>query len=70
MLYSSHVLDVVERVCARVLILDRGTLIADGSPAELMSSTHEHTLEDVFRRVTQADDVEPRVQRMLDGMRA
>lgn len=68
-LYSSHVLDVVERVCARVLILDHGTLIADGSPAALMSSTHERTLEDVFRRVTQADEVEPRLHRMLDGLR-
>ena len=68
-LYSSHVLEVVERVCARVLILDHGKLIADGSPADLMTSTHEHTLEDVFRRVTQADDVEPRVDRILGGLR-
>jgi ABC-2 type transport system ATP-binding protein len=68
-LYSSHVLEVVERVCARVLILDHGTLIADDSPAALMSSTHEHTLEDVFRRVTQADDVEPRLNRILGGLR-
>ena len=68
-LYSSHVLDVVERVCARVLILNHGTLIADDSPAALMSSTHEHTLEDVFRRVTQADDVEPRLNRILGGLR-
>ena len=68
-LYSSHVLEVVERVCARVLILDRGTLIADGSPSELMTSTHEHTLEDVFRQVTQADDVEPRLARILNGLR-
>lgn len=68
-LYSSHVLEVVERVCARVLILDHGTLIADGSPSALMTSTHEQTLEDVFRRVTQADDVEPRLIRILDGLR-
>ena len=30
-LYSSHVLDVVERVCDRVLIIEEGRLIADGS---------------------------------------
>ena len=68
-LYSSHVLEVVERVCARVLILDHGTLMADGSPSELMTSRHEHTLEDVFRQVTQADDVEPRLRMLLDGLR-
>jgi ABC-2 type transport system ATP-binding protein len=67
-LYSSHVLEVVERVCARVLILNRGTIIADGSPAELKSATHESTLEDVFRQVTQADDVEPRVARIMSGL--
>jgi ABC-2 type transport system ATP-binding protein len=69
-LYSSHVLDVVERVCARVLILDRGAIIADGSPEELMAGSHERTLEDVFREVTHAERVEPRVASMLDGLKA
>ena len=67
-LYSSHVLDVVERVCARVLILAKGAIIADGSPDELKSRTDERTLEDVFRQVTHADDVQPRVARMLVGL--
>jgi ABC-2 type transport system ATP-binding protein len=67
-LYSSHVLDVVERVCARVLILDRGVLIADGSPDELKASTHERTLEDVFRQVTRSDDVAPRIARIMEGL--
>ena len=40
-LYSSHVLDVVERFCHRVLILDQGKLIADGSPGELKARTKE-----------------------------
>jgi len=67
-LYSSHVLEVVERVCARVLILHRGALIADGSPDELKSTTHRSTLEDVFRQVTDADDVEPRVAKIMSGL--
>jgi ABC-2 type transport system ATP-binding protein len=67
-LYSSHVLDVVERVCARVLILSKGAIIADGSPDELKARTDERTLEDVFRQVTRADDVAPRVNQMLQGI--
>jgi ABC-2 type transport system ATP-binding protein len=67
-LYSSHVLEVVERVCARVLILNRGRIIADGSPEDLKSATHESTLEDVFRQVTGADDVAPRVARIMSGL--
>lgn len=67
-LYSSHVLDVVERVCARVLILAKGAIIADGSPEELKARTDERTLEDVFRQVTHADHVGPRVTKMLQGL--
>ena len=36
--YSSHILDVVERVCDRVLIIDRGTLVVDGAPTPLSPS--------------------------------
>ena len=38
-LYSSHVLDVVERVCDRALIIHEGRLIADGSLESLKAST-------------------------------
>ena len=33
--YSSHILDVVERVCDRVIIIDKGRLLVDGRPDEL-----------------------------------
>src|SRR5947209_6535364 len=32
---STHILPEVESVCARVVILDRGRIIAEGAPAEL-----------------------------------
>ena len=67
-LYSSHVLDVVERVCARVLILNRGNLIADGSPEEHKAATRGSTQEDVFREVTHSQSIEPRIARILDGL--
>jgi ABC-2 type transport system ATP-binding protein len=51
-LYSSHVLDVVEKICDRVLIIHQGHLIAQGSVDELRSSTGQDTLEDVFRSLT------------------
>src|ERR1017187_7653873 len=34
--YSSHILDVVERVCDRVIIIDKGRMLVDGRPAELL----------------------------------
>ena len=67
-LYSSHVLEVVERVCDRVLILNRGSIIADGSPEALKAGAHGATLEDVFRQVTHAADAGPRVEQILAGL--
>lgn len=48
--YSSHVLDVVERLCDRVLILSNGELVADGSPRSLIDAHQGQTLEQVFQR--------------------
>lgn len=56
-LYTSHLLDVVERVCDRMAILAGGKLVALGSLDELRQRSGEDgTLEQVFRAVTQAAD--------------
>ena len=55
-LYISHVLEVVERVCDRVIVLAKGVVVADASPAELTRMTELPTLEHVFAQlVHQAD---------------
>lgn len=69
-LYSSHVLDVVEKICDRVLIIHQGSLIADSTPEELKASTHASTLEEVFRRLTHAVDVDPGVSRIVAALRS
>ncbi|MFO0981870.1 MAG: ABC transporter ATP-binding protein [Planctomycetota bacterium] len=57
--YCSHQLDVVERVCHRVVILNRGRIEADGEPEELIRRSRESSLEAVFRELTsQADFAE------------
>jgi ABC-2 type transport system ATP-binding protein len=66
--YSSHVLDVVERICTRVLIIDKGRLVADGSPDALKTQAHETSLEAVFRDLTDAESAEPRVAQILQGL--
>jgi ABC-2 type transport system ATP-binding protein len=69
-LYSSHVLDVVERFCDRVLIIDHGNLIADGSPDELKARTHASSLEGVFRDLTHAVSAAPSVLKILEALRS
>jgi ABC-2 type transport system ATP-binding protein len=48
--FSSHVMAFVERVCTRVLILRRGVAVADGAPAELraLSGLGAAPFDDVF----------------------
>jgi ABC-2 type transport system ATP-binding protein len=58
-LLSSHLLHLVEEVCSRVIIMDRGRKIADGTFAELASradlATAGSSLEQIFLRVTGHD---------------
>jgi ABC-2 type transport system ATP-binding protein len=54
-LFSSHRLDVVEKVCERVVILHRGKVVADGRLAALRND-RTPTLEGVFAEVTQQED--------------
>lgn len=50
---TSHVLEVVERLCDRVAIIDKGRIVRTGSMHELRGGTE--SLEDVFVRVVGAE---------------
>jgi ABC-2 type transport system ATP-binding protein len=58
--YSSHILDVVERVCDRVIIIDRGRLRLDGKPDELVAASGAGTLEKLFTQLTGGNELEQR----------
>lgn len=47
-LLSTHVMQEVEAICGRVLILKRGKLIADASPAEVKSRYEAANIEEAF----------------------
>jgi ABC-2 type transport system ATP-binding protein len=56
-LFSSHRLDVVERVCSRVAILHHGKIVAQNTVAGLRESlAASESLEDVFAHVTKQED--------------
>lgn len=50
---TSHVLEVVERLCTRVAIIAEGKLVVDSDMSELRSNSE--TLEDIFVRVVGAE---------------
>jgi ABC-2 type transport system ATP-binding protein len=55
-LYISHVLEVVELVCHRVIVIAKGKILADAAPAELKSSLALANLESVFAQLVQQQD--------------
>ena len=50
--YSSHIMDVVEKISDRIIIIDKGEVKADGSFEELKSRAHEGSLENIFTSLT------------------
>lgn len=53
---STHILEEVDEVCTRAVIVTRGKVVADGTPAELRSSgggSSSRSLAEVFRALTQ-----------------
>lgn len=65
-LYSSHVLEVVEKVATSVLILRKGKVAAHDSVSNLRAMMAEQSLEGVFSQLTQADDSALAAQRILE----
>lgn len=50
--FTTHYMEEAERVADRVAIIDRGTIITEGSPGELMNQTNTGSLEDAFLSLT------------------
>ncbi len=55
-IYCSHILDVVERVCDRAVILDRGVVVADSPTSELTAAGKR--LEETFHQLVTTDDID------------
>jgi len=56
--FTTHVLDVVERLCDEVAIIDHGRIVAQGTLDEIRRQRevgHDATLEDVFLNLVSAD---------------
>lgn len=69
-LYCSHVLDVVERLCDRAMILNKGRTVAVGSIEELRAQTQGTTLDEVFRSVATEIDPAERARELLAALAA
>jgi ABC-2 type transport system ATP-binding protein len=69
-LYSSHVLDVLEKSCTRVLILSKGRVAAYDTVERLREQTRELSLEGIFGRLAQDQDCKQVAGNLLEAMQA
>jgi len=57
MVYTSHNMRDVEEICNRVLFLNKGQIIAEGTPQAVIDQFQQKSLEDVFIQVARSGDL-------------
>ena len=50
--YSSHIMEVVEKLSDRIILINDGNIVADGNFSELKKSSKEGSLEEIFNQLT------------------
>ena len=51
-IFSTHILEEVDAACSRAVIIDRGAIVADGTPGDLREQSGTDSLHDLFRNLT------------------
>ena len=55
-LISTHLLEEAETVCSRIILMNRGKIMADGSCAEIIARSGGKTLAEAFRKLTASEE--------------
>lgn len=53
--YSSHIMEVVEKISDRIILINNGSIVADGTFSQLKEQSHEGNLENIFNQLTGFD---------------
>ena len=64
--YSSHIMDVVEKISDRIILINQGKVIADGSYEELSQGKDTTSLEQLFTFLTGKSDHSQRAGKIID----
>ena len=68
-IYSSHVLEVTEKICTKVIILHEGRIVANDSVANLRTLMHLPSLVEIFRQLVAHEDTEAVARAIVGIMR-
>jgi ABC-2 type transport system ATP-binding protein len=66
--FCSHVLEVVERVCSRIVIINNGRAIADGTPNAIAAQAGARSLEEAFVTLTGTRDTAQVTHELLEAL--
>ncbi|PQA60042.1 ABC transporter ATP-binding protein [Siphonobacter curvatus] len=66
--YSSHIMDVVEKISDRIVIINQGQVIANGSFEELKAQAHSGSLERIFQGLTGDDTTQSKASEFLQAL--
>ncbi len=69
-LYSSHVLEVTEKICTRVIIIHRGRIVANDSVENLRNLMKVPSLEKIFGELAVEEDTAAVAQRIVETIKA
>jgi ABC-2 type transport system ATP-binding protein len=67
-LYISHVLELVEKVCEHIVVIYQGRVVADDSVASLRGLMQLPNLEEIFKQLVEQGDMESRARDIADVM--
>lgn len=67
-LYISHVLEVVEQICNRVIVIAKGSIMADAPPSELTKLMQLANLESVFAQLVEQQDTKVLARDLVEVM--
>ena len=68
-IYSSHVLEVTEKICTKVIILHRGEIVANDSVDNLRHLMNLPSLADIFRELVLREDTDAVAARLVAAMK-
>ena len=64
--FSTHILEIAQTMCDRVIIINKGRIVADARVDELRAMRGEQSLEDIFLELTGGTDVDDMVKELDD----
>jgi ABC-2 type transport system ATP-binding protein len=65
--YCSHMMDVVEKVSDRIVLINEGTVIADGSIEELRQQQGNQSLESIFAHMTSKNSLSDAADQLMNA---